>query len=69
MKNVSRLEFHQSVLEELQKELITQIELANADETKASKKKLQELLDRCFPLVTVPKVRPILLNFKIKQIP
>lgn len=58
---MSRLEFHHSVLEVLQKELITQIEIANVDETKASKKKLQELLDRCFPLAILPTVRPIVL--------
>ncbi|XP_054712740.1 negative elongation factor B-like [Uloborus diversus] len=59
--SVPRLEFHLSVLEELKETLVVQIENLSRQEGREKEKKLKELLHKCFVLIHVPKIKPVVL--------
>ncbi|XP_033029572.1 negative elongation factor B-like [Lacerta agilis] len=57
-----RLEFHQSVFEELREKLLERVS-AIASEGKAEEryKQLEDLLEKSFPLVKVPSIQPVVM--------
>ncbi|XP_034996904.2 negative elongation factor B-like [Zootoca vivipara] len=57
-----RLEFHQSVFEELREKLLERVS-AIASEGKAGEryKQLEDLLEKSFPLVKVPSIQPVVM--------
>ncbi|XP_013926401.1 PREDICTED: negative elongation factor B, partial [Thamnophis sirtalis] len=57
-----RLEFHQSVFDELREKLLERVS-AIASEGKAEEryKKLEDLLEKSFPLVKMPSIQPVVM--------
>ena len=61
LHGVMRGEFHQSVMEELRERLLQRIaEMAKSDD-KANTNKLNELLEKCFPVIKVKSLQPVVL--------
>lgn len=61
LHNIRRLEFHQSIMEELNDRLIKRTaELANSDDKKRYKK-IEDLLSKCFPLIRNKVVQPVVM--------
>lgn len=68
LHGVKRLEFHQSVLEELKEKLIQKInELANSDD-KDRFQKLEVMLEKSFCVVKVASLQPVIMNM-LKNLP
>ncbi|UYV82826.1 NELFB [Cordylochernes scorpioides] len=61
LHGLSRLEFHTSILEELKDRLLRQIEALGRMEGCDKDKKLKELLQKSFPVIKVPSLRPVVL--------
>lgn len=62
LHGVRRLEFHLSVLDELKEKLLQQIEALGKQERREKDKKLKELLQKSFPVIKVPTLRPIVMG-------
>ncbi|XP_046566584.1 negative elongation factor B-like [Haliotis rubra] len=68
LHGVRRLEFHESILEELREKLVNGIsDLANSNREDKIKK-LEELLVKSFPVIKVKTVRPVVMNI-LKHLP
>ena len=62
LHGVMRLEFHQSVMEELRDRLLQRIRhIANSNDLNKFKL-LNELLVKCFPVVHVKPLRPVVMS-------
>ncbi|CAB3366178.1 Hypothetical predicted protein [Cloeon dipterum] len=61
LHEVRRLDFHNSVLEELREKLISQINEIGKKEGKERDKKLKELLAKSFPVIKVKTLRPVVM--------
>ncbi|XP_013392917.1 negative elongation factor B [Lingula anatina] len=61
LHGVMRLEFHQSVVEELQERLLKRVAELSSGEDKGKNKQLNELLEKSFPLIKVKSLRPIVM--------
>ncbi|XP_065353208.1 negative elongation factor B [Cloeon dipterum] len=61
LHEVQRLDFHNSVLEELREKLISQINEIGKKEGKERDKKLKELLAKSFPVIKVKTLRPVVM--------
>lgn len=61
LHGVKRLEFHQSVLDELRERLRQQTEKLGKSNEKHDKRKLQELLVRSFRFIKVPVLQPVVM--------
>lgn len=63
LHGVRRLEFHTSVLEELKEQLLMQIENLGKQEhdNQEKEKKLKELLQKSFPVIKIPILRPVVM--------
>lgn len=61
LHGVRRLEFHQSVLEELKGRLTAQIDKLGKSDKKEDHKMLQKLLDDSFRFIKVPTLQPIVM--------
>lgn len=60
--NIRRLEFHESVMEELRQKLIKRIEeIATKGDREERDVKLKALLQKSFPFVKVPMVQPMVM--------
>merc|ERR1719242_2212457 len=64
LHGLKRLDFHNSVLEDLREKLITQIEsVSNQDRNnpKERERKLKELLVKSFPVIKIKQLRPVVM--------
>lgn len=61
LHGVRRLDFHNSVLEELRDKLISHINELGQKDPKERDKKLKELLNKSFPVVRVKALRPVVM--------
>lgn len=61
LHGVKRLEFHQSVLEELKERLKQQTERLGKSESPQDHRRLQELLVRSFAFIKVPTLQPVVM--------
>ncbi|XP_064458495.1 negative elongation factor B-like [Ornithodoros turicata] len=61
LHGVCRLEFHTSVLEELKERLLQQIENLGKHEGREKERKLKEMLQKSFPVIRVPSLRPVVM--------
>lgn len=61
LHGVKRLEFHQSVLEELKEKLRQQTEKLGKSESKQDHRRLQELLVRSFAFIKIPTLQPVVM--------
>ncbi|KAF4528434.1 hypothetical protein B566_EDAN013439 [Ephemera danica] len=61
LHGVRRLDFHNSVLEELRERLVSQINEIGQKEGRERDKKLKELLAKSFPVVRVKSLRPVVM--------
>lgn len=61
LHGVKRLEFHQSVLEELRERLKQQTERLGKSDSKHDHRRLQELLVRSFAFIKVPCLQPVVM--------
>lgn len=61
LHGVCRLEFHTSVLEELKERLLQQIDGLGRHEGREKEKKLKEMLQKSFPVIKVPALRPVVM--------
>ncbi|XP_059484966.1 negative elongation factor B [Neocloeon triangulifer] len=61
LHDVRRLDFHNSVLEELREKLLSQINEIGQKEPKERDKKLKELLAKSFPVIRVKSLRPVVM--------
>lgn len=61
LHGVKRLEFHQSVLDELKERLRQQTEKLGKSESKHDHRRLQELLVRSFAFITIPTLQPVVM--------
>ncbi|XP_070532228.1 negative elongation factor B-like [Ptychodera flava] len=68
LHNINRLEFHQSVMEELREKLIERIDDLSKREGKETKEKIEELLEKSFPLIKIAAVQPIVMTL-MKYLP
>lgn len=68
LHGVPRLEFHQTVLEELRERLVHQVHELGTKEEKDREKKLRELLQKCFPLIRIDALRPVVMSV-MKHLP
>ncbi|XP_077504426.1 negative elongation factor B-like [Amblyomma americanum] len=62
LHGVCRLEFHTSVLEELKERLLQQIDGLGKQEGRERDKKLKEMLQKSFPVIKVPALRPVVMR-------
>ncbi|XP_071948538.1 negative elongation factor B-like [Antedon mediterranea] len=68
LHGINRLEFHQSIMEELSDKLISRLqELASSDE-KDRYKKIEDLLAKSFPLISISSVQPVVMAM-MKHLP
>ena len=68
LHGIRRFEFHESTLEQLRDKLLSRIaELANSGEEK-NMSILEDLLEKCFPVIKVKTVRPVVMCI-LKHIP
>lgn len=61
LHGVKRLEFHQSVLDELKERLRQQTERLGKSESKQDHRRLQELLVRSFAFIKIPTLQPVVM--------
>ena len=61
LHNVKRLDFHNSIMEELRDKLITQITELGAKEGRDRDRKLKELLTKSFPVIKIKALRPVVM--------
>uniref|UniRef100_T1J7M6 Negative elongation factor B n=1 Tax=Strigamia maritima TaxID=126957 RepID=T1J7M6_STRMM len=61
LHGVQRLDFHQSVLEQLRERLLKQIHELGQTQGKDTQKKLKDLLQKTFPIIRVRCMRPVVL--------
>merc|ERR1719412_2275197 len=64
LHGLKRLDFHNSVLEDLREKLISQIEaVGNQDRNnpKERERKLKELLTKSFPVIKIKQLRPVVM--------
>lgn len=61
LHGVKRLEFHQSVLDELKERLRQQTERLGRSESKQDHRRLQELLVRSFAFIKIPTLQPVVM--------
>ncbi|KAK8769790.1 hypothetical protein V5799_013745 [Amblyomma americanum] len=61
LHGVCRLDFHTSVREELKERLLQQIENLGKQEGREKEKKLKEMLQKSFPVIKVPALRPVVM--------
>ena len=64
LHGLKRLDFHNSVLEDLREKLVTQIEtVGNQDRNnpKERERKLKELLTKSFPVIKIKQLRPVVM--------
>ncbi|XP_074596798.1 negative elongation factor B [Brevipalpus obovatus] len=61
LHSVPRLHFHTSVLEELREILLKQIEKLAKDGPSAENEKMNNLLEKSFPLIRIPAIQPIVM--------
>lgn len=64
LHGLKRLDFHNSVLEDLRDKLVTQIEsVSNQDRNnpKERERKLKELLTKSFPVIKIKQLRPVVM--------
>lgn len=61
LHGVRRLDFHQSVLEELKERLKHQTEMLGKSESKEDHRRLQELLVRSFVFIKIPTLQPVVM--------
>ncbi|KAG9508898.1 Negative elongation factor B, partial [Fragariocoptes setiger] len=61
LHGVKRLDFHQSVLEELKERLRQQTEVLGKSDNKQDHRKLQELLVRSFRFIKIPMLQPVVM--------
>jgi negative elongation factor B len=62
LHGIKRLDFHNSVLEDLRDKLISQIEQMEKMEGKEKEKKLRELLLKSFPVIKIKQLRPVVMS-------
>ncbi|XP_074655187.1 negative elongation factor B-like [Tubulanus polymorphus] len=63
LHGVNRLEFHNSVMEELRESLLTKIgDLANSADIPDKHKRLNDLLQKCFPVVKNKLLQPVVMG-------
>ncbi|KAF2368452.1 Cofactor of BRCA1 [Trinorchestia longiramus] len=61
LHNVKRLDFHNSIMEELRDKLIAQITELGAKEGRERDRKLKELLTKSFPVIKIKALRPVVM--------
>ncbi|XP_032904661.1 negative elongation factor B [Amblyraja radiata] len=62
LHSIPRLEFHQSVFDELRDKLLDKVAtIASEGKDGDRYKKLEDLLGKCFPLVKVPSIQPVVM--------
>merc|ERR1712110_133977 len=64
LHGIKRLDFHNSVLEDLRDKLISQIKRINVtlkNDPKEKEKKLKELLVKSFPVIKIKQLRPVVM--------
>lgn len=61
LHGILRLDFHQSVLEELKEKMLQRIREIASGSDKNKYKLLNELLVKCFPVIMVKPLRPVVL--------
>ncbi|XP_059850044.1 negative elongation factor B isoform X2 [Hypanus sabinus] len=62
LHSIPRLEFHQSVFDELREKLLDKIAtIASEGKDGDRYSKLEDLLGKCFPLVKVPSIQPVVM--------
>lgn len=62
LHGIKRLDFHNSVLEDLRDKLISQIEQMEKMEGKEKEKKLKDLLLKSFPVIKIKQLRPVVMS-------
>nr|CAG4635344.1 EOG090X0363 [Artemia franciscana] len=67
MHDIRRLDFHNSVMEELREKLLNQIAELGEKDDPDKEKRLRELLKKSFPVVKVKQLRPVVLSV-LKQL-
>ncbi|XP_077987149.1 negative elongation factor B-like [Glandiceps talaboti] len=68
LHSINRLEFHQSVMEELRDRLIERINEISKRDGKERLDKIEELLEKSFPLIRIEAVQPIVMTL-MKYLP
>ncbi|XP_042193716.1 negative elongation factor B isoform X2 [Callorhinchus milii] len=62
LHSIPRLEFHQSVFDELREKLLDKVAtIASEGKDGERYNKLEDLLGKCFPLVKVPSIQPVVM--------
>ncbi|PIK62052.1 putative negative elongation factor B [Apostichopus japonicus] len=61
LHDIRRLEFHQTIMEELEKKLVEKTNEIAASSEKERYKKIEDLLTKCFPLVKVKTIQPTVM--------
>jgi len=61
LHGIKRIDFHNSVLEDLRDKLITQIDACSKMEGKDKDKKLKDLLLKSFPVIKIKQLRPVVM--------
>ncbi|XP_053328309.1 negative elongation factor B [Spea bombifrons] len=62
LHSIPRLEFHQSVFDELREKLLERISvIASEGKDEERYSKLEELLEKCFTLVKMPSIQPVVM--------
>ena len=61
LHGIKRIDFHNSVLEDLRDKLIAQIEACSKMEGKDRDKKLKDLLLKSFPVIKIKQLRPVVM--------
>ncbi|XP_069768348.1 negative elongation factor B isoform X1 [Narcine bancroftii] len=62
LHSIPRLEFHQSVFDELREKLLDKVAtIASEGKDGDRYNKLEDLLGKCFPLVKVPSIQPVVM--------
>jgi len=62
LHGIKRIDFHNSVLEDLRDKLIAQIETCTKMEGKDRDKKLKDLLLKSFPVIKIKQLRPVVMS-------
>uniref|UniRef100_A0A7N6AHW9 Negative elongation factor complex member B n=1 Tax=Anabas testudineus TaxID=64144 RepID=A0A7N6AHW9_ANATE len=63
-----RLEFHQSVFDELREKLMERVAIIAEGKDEDRYRKLEELLEKSFPLVKMPSIQPVVMQV-LKHLP
>ncbi|XP_038063635.1 negative elongation factor B-like [Patiria miniata] len=62
LHSIRRYEFHRSIMEELRQQLIEKCRQLSEIGNKKSYKTIEELLSKCFPLIRVKSVQPVVME-------